>query len=76
MQEEVEGHTLVIPKQEIDYIFDSKVTQTFVNGKLVFDEGQFNQELMGNENDFYIDTSFTHLNKRGHFLKMVSTLKR
>tara|TARA_B100001094_G_scaffold93172_1_gene89047 strand:- start:9962 stop:11299 length:1338 start_codon:yes stop_codon:yes gene_type:complete len=30
-----------------DYIFDSKVTQTFVNGKLVFDEGQFNQELMG-----------------------------
>ena len=29
------------------YIFDSKVTQTFVNGKLVFDEGQFNQELMG-----------------------------
>ena len=31
-----------------------------------------NQELMGNEDDFYLDTSFTHLNKRGHFLKMVS----
>jgi dihydroorotase len=30
-----------------DYIFDSKVTQTFVNGKLVFDDGQFNKELMG-----------------------------
>jgi hypothetical protein len=30
-----------------------------------------NQELMGNEDDFYIDTFFTHLTKRGHFLKMV-----
>ena len=30
------------------------------------------QTLKGDENDFYLDTSFTHLNKRGHFLKMVS----
>ena len=30
-----------------DFIFDSKVTQTFVNGKLVFNEGVFDQELRG-----------------------------
>ena len=30
-----------------DFIFDSKITQTFVNGKLVFNEGVFDQELRG-----------------------------
>lgn len=30
-----------------DCIFDSIVTQTFVNGKLVFDEGQFDKKLRG-----------------------------
>lgn len=33
---------------------------------------EVNQELVGDEHDSYIDTTFTHLNKRGHFLKMVS----
>jgi dihydroorotase len=30
-----------------DVVFDSKVTQTFVNGNLVYDNGQFKNELQG-----------------------------
>jgi hypothetical protein len=33
---------------------------------------QVTDVLKGTENDFYIDTSFLHLNKREHFKKMVS----
>lgn len=36
------------------------------------DHFDVNQELIGNENDFYIENSYKHLTKRGHFLKMVS----
>ena len=28
-------------------VFDSRVTQTFVNGKLVFNEGEFDSKLQG-----------------------------
>jgi dihydroorotase len=35
-----------------DYEFTGKVLKTFVNGNLVFDEGNFNEEFMGKRLEF------------------------
>lgn len=58
------------------YIKETERIQEAIGRKSIFtpdsNHCDFSQELIGNEKDFYFENSYTHLTKRGHFLKMVS----
>lgn len=47
--------------------FHSKVTHTFVNGNLVYDNGQFNEHQKGQQLEFKKGTTNTAIHNKTHF---------